>query len=417
MRNSKGEGSFHLNSDGSFTFRKGVGFKIDGRRKTLTVTAASKTACIREMKKKEMEWNESRNNSSYVNYTLKELCLAHLSYQIDRSDLKPKSIDRREVTIEKHIGDYPIAEKHINEIGTADIDDFINSLINERRLSASSIQKVLDVINASYKFGEMRSIIHCNPVLPIKLSLKKRINKLQAKECDEADVRVLSEEEEKIFLQEIMKKESYPYGMYLALLLYTGMRIGEMLALTWADIDSSYTYINISKAASVVKNRFNQGDKKYIIHVGTTKNEKARRIKLCYEAQEIIAKLVYQRRDKSKDSLLVTTSTGRANTATNMEHRMNTICKRAGLSNISGLHILRRTFATRMYERGARIKEIAAYIGDLPSTTERYYIGIRRKVSIDEEIVNVVPLPIGDESKYDEVKKNTISRGRVRKYE
>ena len=34
-----------------------------------------------------------------------------------------------------------------------------------------------------------------------------------------------------------------------------------------------------------------------------------------------------------------------------------------------------------MYDAGARVEEIAAYIGDLESTTRRYYIAIRKKVS------------------------------------
>lgn len=38
-----------------------------------------------------------------------------------------------------------------------------------------------------------------------------------------------------------------------------------------------------------------------------------------------------------------------------------------------GLHIFRKTFAMQMYEKGARVEEIAAYIGDLESTTRKYY--------------------------------------------
>ena len=56
MRNSHGEGSFKLNENGTVTHRKGVGYKTNGRRKTLTVTASSRAACIRLMKKKEEEW-------------------------------------------------------------------------------------------------------------------------------------------------------------------------------------------------------------------------------------------------------------------------------------------------------------------------------------------------------------------------
>ena len=46
-----------------------------------------------------------------------------------------------------------------------------------------------------------------------------------------------------------------------------------------------------------------------------------------------------------------------------------------------------------MYENGARIKEIAAYIGDLESTTEKYYIAARKKLVTGGKIQQVVQLP------------------------
>ena len=48
MRNARGEGSFTKNANGTVTHRKGVGYKADGGRKTLTVTASSRAACIEE---------------------------------------------------------------------------------------------------------------------------------------------------------------------------------------------------------------------------------------------------------------------------------------------------------------------------------------------------------------------------------
>ncbi|MBE5866727.1 MAG: hypothetical protein E7292_11045 [Lachnospiraceae bacterium] len=98
--------------------------------------------------------------------------------------------------------------------------------------------------------------------------------------------------------------------------------------------------------------------------------------------------------DDSEQALVVTTRTGKGNTATNLEHRVATIFKHAGLEELKGgLHIFRRTRATRMYEAGARVKEIAAYIGDLESTTERYYIAVRKKVTTDGKVQQVVQLP------------------------
>lgn len=47
-----------------------------------------------------------------------------------------------------------------------------------------------------------------------------------------------------------------------------------------------------------------------------------------------------------------------------------------------------------MYENGARVKEIAAYIGDLESTTERYYIAARKKIESNDTIQHAVPVPV-----------------------
>ena len=62
--------------------------------------------------------------------------------------------------------------------------------------------------------------------------------------------------------------------------------------------------------------------------------------------------------DNSPDAYVTPTKSGKANTATNLEHRIATIFRKIGLEELGGsLHIFRRTFATRMYENGARIKE------------------------------------------------------------
>ena len=41
----------------------------------------------------------------------------------------------------------------------------------------------------------------------------------------------------------------------------------------------------------------------------------------------------------------------------------------------------------------ATVEEIAAYIGDLESTTQKYYIAIRKKVVSNGEVRQVVKLP------------------------
>ena len=402
-RNAKGEGSFKENADGTITHRKSVGYKADGNRKILTVTADTKAACIREMRKKELEWHQTSSAEKIRGATtVTELCMLHLKYQMDRAELKEKSIDRRECTIDNHIGKYSLGRMQVTSVEVADIDDHVTDLMRKSGLSVSSIEKVIDVLNAAFNWAIMRGELQYNPVAPIKPTLVKRLQKMKQKTAEEADVDVLSVEEQDIFEQvavEIWEKTGkmkYAGGLYCLLLLHTGMRCGEMLALRWRNVDFDKGLLTIDKSRSMAKNRNrkSEDDARYVMVEGTTKNEKAREIELSNKALEVLMRMKADAGEYSEDDFIIRTKTGRPNTTTNVEHCAATIFRKAGMADLKGgVHIFRRTCATRMYENGARIKEIAAYIGDLESTTERYYIGIRKKVKDGECTKQVVMIP------------------------
>ena len=182
----------------------------------------------------------------------------------------------------------------------------------------------------------------------------------------------------------------------MLLLLYTGMRCGEMIALRWRDVDWENGLLTIEKSASMTKNRdkTDDGDNNFVMHEDTTKNQKARIIQLTTEARQVLRSLYSRTGPPGADDLITPTLSGKMNTASNLEHRQKVIFKNAGLGDLEGgLHIFRKTFATQMYENGARVEEIAAYIGDLESTTRKYYIAIRKKIVSGGISKRIVGLP------------------------
>ena len=270
-------------------------------------------------------------------------------------------------------------------------------------MSVSSIEKVIDVLNAAFNWAIMRGELEHNPVAPIKPTLVKRLQKMKQKTAKEADVDVLSVEEQAVFENVAMEtwektgKMKYAAGLYSLLLLHTGMRCGEMLALRWKDVDFANRMLTIERNRSMAKNRNrkSEADKKYIMLEGTTKNEKAREIELTDKAIEVLKLMRAKDSAGTEEDFIIRTKTGQPNTTTNIEHCTATIFKNAGLTELKGgVHIFRRTFATRMYESGARVKEIAAYIGDLESTTERYYISVRKKFKDGDSMKQVVRVPV-----------------------
>ena len=399
-RNAKGQGFFTENENGTVTYRKGVGLKSDGKRKTLTVTAANRAMCIKLMRKKEAEWEEEKVRLSIKDSdTVEDLCTRHLTFQAENNELKPKSVDRREGTIKNQISKYRIGYMQISAVSSADIENHINELI-KTGLSISSIEKALDVLNAAYEWAVARGELDSNPVQLIKRTIQKRLAKLEQKNEFDADVIVMSEAEEEAFLKETLKKNAnngkfkYAGGLYGRLLLHTGMRVGELISLKWKDYDEDSGTLTINKSTSMSKNRDKkEGENNYIATQGSTKNQKARVIGLSDEAIMDL-KLIRENKPGKDNELICRTKTGMQYTATELEHCMDTIYRKLDFeTKVSGLHIFRRTFATRMYEEGAGIKEIAAYIGDLESTTMQYYIAARKKIRIKDKLNQYVPLP------------------------
>ena len=71
----------------------------------------------------------------------------------------------------------------------------------------------------------------------------------------------------------------------------------------------------------------------------------------------------------------------------------NTLYRKAGIKDhVSGLHILRRTFATELFDKGYPIKRIAEYLGDDESTVVRYYVAARKTKEVGGKRIAVVEL-------------------------
>ena len=107
----------------------------------------------------------------------------------------------------------------------------------------------------------------------------------------------------------------------------------------------------------MAKNRekVNDSDNNFVSVEGSTNNQKARIIELNSNAKATLQRIKDQRGCCRMDDFITITRTGKLNTASNLEHRMKVIMKNAGLEDVNGgLHIFRKTFATRMYESDAR---------------------------------------------------------------
>lgn len=270
--------------------------------------------------------------------------------------------------------------------------------------AGSTIRQVYIAMGTMFKSALMNGIITKHPmdgVRPVKKPKSK------------SDIKVMTLEEQEKFLE--VAKRSHNYNQY-AFLLETGLRMGEMIALTWDCVDLKKKTITINKS---LEYRHSRGT----WEAGPPKTEASYRElpltarafnilstlydlrKTRYESEELNQELEYK--DKltgevktlnMKDLVFINYRTGMPAKGTSYNTHLYKLCEEAGIKHIS-MHVLRHTYATRAIERGVNPKSLQKLLGHASiTTTMDTYVSVTdnsklEAVSIFENGVNGVDLP------------------------
>lgn len=129
--------------------------------------------------------------------------------------------------------------QRIKSIEPKDIDAFVKKLIN-MGYSGKSVKDNKSVLKIIFDTAIINGYIRDNPVTSIRIpkGLPKTKRDIPTKEE----------------IQTILDNSDCPMGRLAKFLIFTGLRIGEALALTYEDIDLESRLININKSVYYVSN-------------------------------------------------------------------------------------------------------------------------------------------------------------------
>ena len=187
-------------------------------------------------------------------------------------------------------------------------------------------------------------------------------------ETNDKKVKPFTLEEQKKFLKAI---EGHKYEVLFLVALYTGLREGEILALTWNDIDFIKNTITVSKTVSIVVDITKESRSKGYISIGTPKTVKGNRVVPLPDF--LVKRLKQYKLFKKEESLkigiqfkesnnLFTTRNGTMLSAVNLQRMFKEILLKAGIENRK-FHDLRHTYATRLFELGESAKTVQELLG------------------------------------------------------
>lgn len=242
-------------------------------------------------------------------------------------------------------------EPILKESGLHTITD---AFVKERlpdSLSESTRKSIYCVLNQILKFASEKYLISLpNLKNPVSGERNKPIEVLTRKE------------QASLFV--ILCQETDSSKMAVLLCLYTGLRLGELCALKWTDIDFENKLILVSRT---VQRLYVEGKRTKTMLLETApKSQFSRRtIPLSAPALELLLRFRHDRDYVFGGSKPIEPRT--------MQNRFKRMAEQSGLEK-KNFHILRHTFATNCIEGGTDVKSLSEILGhsDVQITLNKY---------------------------------------------
>ena len=323
-----------------------------------------------------------RDGTFYLNYSINgqrvrkavgnnlkeaEICLTELRYKISNGDISPK---KPEVPIdlffdqflescksrlsEGTVTRYGSAIKHfrhyftshrptilISQIGRGSVQEYVvYRQSNKPRPKAKTINLELSILRTALIWAVDNEWLEKNPA--------SRIKKL--KTTDTKSGQIINAEEIERLMEGCKKvKDGIWFRDLLIVFLNTGMRLGELLNLTWDDIDWDQELIKIQEKP------------------GWTPKTYERNIPINKTVKDVLMRL------KTGLRGYVFTYKDRKIEDTKPRKNLITLAKKVGLPHITRVHNFRHTFCSNLLMKGVDIPTVQALLGHRSWSTTMIY--------------------------------------------
>lgn len=267
----------------------------------------------------------------------------------------------------------------LDQFSTENFDRFIEELLYSGRvdntggLSAKSVSDIAAIVRSTLRYAENHGYV-CPRTIK-RLCLKKHSTKM----------RVLSKGEQQKVMK-VLLNETDRYKLAVLISLYMGLRIGEVCALQWKDIDVDVGMLHVRSTLQRIQDSGHEAGHKTRVIVSSPKSDCSIRDIPIPECIKPIIKDF-----SGSPNEYVISESGKAFVEPRLlQYHFSKIIKEAAIEK-ANYHALRHTFATRYVEAGFEIKSLSEILGhaNVNITLNKY---VHASVELKEKNMNLMAM-------------------------
>jgi integrase len=234
----------------------------------------------------------------------------------------------------------------VGAITAAEIDRYRRDLVAAGALSDRSINKLLTQLHAIFRHAQRVHGLPQNPVAAAERQPQRR----------SGDIEVLTIAQVEALGRVAASPEDAALYRVAA---YTGLRQGELRALTWRDVDFAGSFIYVRRS-------YTSGE------LGLPKSGRVRSVPLIDEAATALASLSNRLHFTGDDDLVFPGGSGSFQDESALRRRFKAALRRAGIGDFR-FHDLRHTFGT-IAVQAFPISDVQGYMGHADLSTTLVYV-------------------------------------------
>lgn len=333
-KRGQNEGSIRQRKDGTWEARYTIGTDAAGKQNQKSVYGKTRKEVSEKLAKALNEINTGTFIEEHK-ITLWDW-LSEWIILYKKNNVRASTFETHNNTIKKHIKDSDIGNIALFKLKPLHFQKLYVSKLDEG-LSPATIKRLHVVLKDSL-----------NQAVNTSLLLKNPLENISPPAQVKNEIKVMTLDEQKIFIK-FLEGEHYRLAFLLA--MQTGLRLGELLALQYGDID-------IPRKILTVKRNVRRVDGKLLFQEPKTKSSQ-RNIPLLDGTLNELSTL---KGINTPGSIVFLNPYGHITEPRYFTEQFKKILKKADLPDYN-FHSLRHTFATRLLESGENVKVIAELLG------------------------------------------------------